>query len=58
MQSAGAVELGTAPDRVAAPVDDSLVNRAAHGVGWALGAFGEGIADRRTARVTLSSPAG
>ena len=39
----GAVELGTDPDRVAAPVDDSLVNRAAHGVGWAFGAVGEGI---------------
>jgi hypothetical protein len=39
----GAVELGTNPDRVAAPVDDSLVNRAAHGVGWAFGAVGEGI---------------
>ena len=38
-----AVELGTDPDRVAAPVDDSLVNRAAHGVGWAFGAVGEGI---------------
>jgi hypothetical protein len=39
----GAVELGNDPDRVAAPVDDSLVNRAAHGVGWAFGAVGEGI---------------
>ncbi|MDX6606374.1 MAG: hypothetical protein QOD14_914 [Solirubrobacterales bacterium] len=38
-----AVELGTDPDRVAAPVDDSLVNRAAHGVGWVFGAAGEGI---------------
>jgi hypothetical protein len=38
-----AVELGTDPDRVAAPVDDSLVNRAAHGVGWTFGAVGEGI---------------
>ncbi len=38
-----AVELGTDPDRVGAPVDDSLVNRAAHGVGWAFGAVGEGI---------------
>jgi hypothetical protein len=37
------VELGTDPDRVAAPVYDSLVNRAAHGVGWAFGAVGEGI---------------
>jgi hypothetical protein len=39
----GAVELGADPDRVAAPVDDSLMNRAAHGVGWAFGAVGEGI---------------
>jgi hypothetical protein len=38
-----AVELGTDPDRVAAPVDDSLVNRAAHGIGWTFGAVGEGI---------------
>src|SRR5262249_40181704 len=39
----GAVELGTDPDRVAAPIDDSIVNRAAHGVGWTFGAVGEGI---------------
>ena len=39
----GAVELGADPDRVAAPVDDSLPNRVAHGVGWAFGAVGEGI---------------
>ena len=39
----GAVELGTDPDRVAAPVDSSVVNRAAHSVGWAFGAVGEGI---------------
>jgi hypothetical protein len=38
-----AIELGSDPDRVAAPVDDSLLNRAAHGVGWVFGAFGEGI---------------
>jgi hypothetical protein len=38
-----AVELGRDPDRVAAPVDDSVLNRAAHGVGWAFGAVGEGI---------------
>jgi hypothetical protein len=38
-----AVELGTDPDRVAAPVDSSLLNRAAHGVGWVFGAVGEGI---------------
>ena len=39
----GAVELGADPDRVAAPVDDSLLNRVAHGVGWAFGAVGEGL---------------
>lgn len=38
-----AVELGSDPDRVAAPVDDSLLNRVAHGVGWSFGALGEGI---------------
>jgi hypothetical protein len=38
-----AVELGRDPDRVAAPVVGSLVNRAAHGVGWTFGAVGEGI---------------
>jgi hypothetical protein len=38
-----AVELGRDPDRTAAPVDASVVNRAAHGVGWAFGAVGEGI---------------
>jgi hypothetical protein len=38
-----AVEMGRDPDRVAAPVVDSLVNRAAHGVGWVFGAFGEGV---------------
>ena len=39
----GAVELGADPDRVAAPVNDSLLNRIAHGVGWTFGAVGEGI---------------
>ena len=38
-----AIELGSDPDRVAAPVDGSLLNRAAHGVGWTFGAVGEGI---------------
>ncbi|HEY7151886.1 MAG TPA: hypothetical protein VH391_09405, partial [Solirubrobacterales bacterium] len=38
-----AVELGTEPDRAGAPVDGSLPSRAAHGVGWAFGAVGEGI---------------
>lgn len=44
-----AVELGTDPDRVGAPVDDSPVNRAAHGAGWVFGAVGEGI-DRMAGR--------
>jgi len=39
----GAVELGSDPDRAAAPVDHSLLNRAAHGIGWTFGAVGEGI---------------
>lgn len=38
-----AVELGTDPDRAAAPLDDSLLNRATHGVGWVFGSVGEGI---------------
>jgi hypothetical protein len=38
-----AIELGRDPDRVAAPVDGSILNRAAHGIGWTLGAVGEGI---------------
>jgi hypothetical protein len=38
-----AVELGTDPERAAAPLDDSLLNRAAHGVGWVFGSVGEGI---------------
>src|SRR5262249_40662649 len=37
----GAVELGSDPDRAAAPVDHSLLNRAAHGIGWTFGAVGE-----------------
>jgi hypothetical protein len=38
-----AVKLGTDPDRAAAPLSGNPVNRAAHGVGWTLGAVGEGI---------------
>jgi hypothetical protein len=38
-----AVELGTDPDRAAAPLDDSLFNRAAHGVGGVFGSFGEAV---------------
>jgi hypothetical protein len=45
-----AVALGSDPERAAAPLDDSPLNRVAHGVGWAFGAFGEavdGIVGRR-----------
>jgi hypothetical protein len=38
-----AVELGKDPDRTAAPVADTVLNKAAHGVGWTFGAFGEGV---------------
>lgn len=38
-----AVELGTNPDRAAAPLNDSLVNRAAHRVGWLFGSVGEAV---------------
>ena len=38
-----AVELGKDPDRAAAPVADTVLNKAAHGVGWTFGAFGEGV---------------
>lgn len=44
-----AVELGTDPDRAAAPLDGSLLNRAAHGVGWVFGSFGEAV-DRAVGR--------
>ncbi len=37
------VELGRDPDRAAAPVSDTVFNKAAHGVGWTFGAFGEGV---------------
>ena len=38
-----AVELGSDPERTAAPLDDSAINRVAHGLGWAFGAFGEAV---------------
>jgi hypothetical protein len=38
-----AVELGTDPDRAAAPLDHSLLNRAAHGLGWVFGSVGEAV---------------
>jgi len=36
-----AIGLGADPDRAAAPLDASLLGRAAHGVGWVMGSFGE-----------------
>jgi hypothetical protein len=38
-----AVELGADPDRTSAPLSDSTVNRAAHGVGWVFGSIGEAV---------------
>ncbi len=38
-----AVELGADPDRTSAPLDESIVNRAAHGVGWVFGSVGEAV---------------
>jgi hypothetical protein len=38
-----AVELGADPDRASAPLGDSLVNRATHGVGWVFGSIGEAV---------------
>lgn len=42
-----AISLGEDPDRAAAPLDESLLGRAAHGVGWVLGSVGETV-DRVT----------
>jgi hypothetical protein len=39
----GAVEMGRDPDRAGAPVADTVLNKAAHGVGWTFGAVGEGV---------------
>ncbi|MFL5907496.1 MAG: hypothetical protein ACJ75Z_07875 [Solirubrobacterales bacterium] len=36
-----AIDLAIDPERTAAPLDDSPLSRAAHGVGWVFGAFGE-----------------
>jgi hypothetical protein len=44
-----AVKLGADPERAAAPLDDSLANRAAHRVGWVFGSIGEAI-DRLAGR--------
>ena len=38
-----AVDLGNTPDLAAAPLDESLLGRAAHGVGWVLGSVGEAV---------------
>jgi hypothetical protein len=38
-----AVQLGTDPDRAAAPLDDSVASRAVHRVGWVFGSIGEAI---------------
>jgi hypothetical protein len=38
-----AVELGADPDRASAPLNDSVVSRAAHGVGWVFGSIGEAV---------------
>ena len=46
-----AVNLGSDPDRAAAPLDASLLGRAAHGVGWVMGSVGEAVD-----RVTGSAP--
>jgi hypothetical protein len=43
------VELGTDPDRTAAPLNTSPVNRAVHGVGWVIGSVGE-VVDRAIGR--------
>ena len=42
-----AISLGDSPDRAAAPLDESLLGRAAHGVGWVVGSVGEAV-DRVT----------
>jgi hypothetical protein len=44
-----AVELGTDPDRTAAPLNTSPVNRAVHRVGWVIGSVGE-VVDRAIGR--------
>ncbi len=37
------IALGDSPDRAAAPLDDSLIGRAAHGIGWVAGTIGEAV---------------
>jgi hypothetical protein len=38
-----AISLGESPDLAAAPLDDSALGRAAHGLGWVLGSVGEAV---------------
>jgi hypothetical protein len=38
-----AISMGEDPERAAAPLDDSLIGRAAHGAGWVLGSVGEAV---------------
>lgn len=38
-----AISLGEQPDEAAAPLDDSLLGRAAHGAGWVMGSVGEAV---------------
>jgi hypothetical protein len=38
-----AVELGSDPERAAAPLNNSPLSRIAHGAGWLFGAFGEAV---------------
>ncbi len=45
-----AINLGADPDRAAAPLDASLLGRAAHGVGWVAGSAGEAF-DRVTGSI-------
>ena len=40
---AAAASLGDSPERAAAPLDSSVLGRAAHGVGWVFGAVGEAV---------------
>jgi hypothetical protein len=37
------ISLGDDPDRAAAPLDDSVVGRVAHGAGWVVGSVGEAV---------------
>lgn len=38
-----AIDLGSDPDRAAAPLDSSLLGRVAHGAGWVMGSVGEAV---------------